>query len=66
MRCYKCESDQLELAPLWPYERTTYAVANIVLRQCQHCGLVQNHVGHDEPLQPADVARDAPPHKGQG
>ena len=62
MRCYRCESPSLELAPLWPAERTNYISAGMVLRICMNCGLEQNHAGDDESLDPADAAQDAPPY----
>ena len=60
MECYRCDSDNLTLAPLWPYEREAYAAIEIVMRQCQNCGLEQNHYGHDELLTPSEAAEDAP------
>ena len=60
MRCYRCDSDELELAPLWPYERETYVAIEIVMRLCMHCGLEQNHYGHDEMLTPGEAAESAP------
>ena len=61
MACYRCGSDQLDLAPLWPYERKSYTAIEIVMRQCQNCGLEQNHYGHDETLTPRAAAAAAPP-----
>ena len=61
MECYRCGSDRLSLAPLWPYERESYAAIEIVMRQCQNCGLEQNHYGHDEMLTPTEAAEQAPP-----
>ena len=66
MNCYRCESENLALAPLWPGERATYAAIGIVLRQCQYCGLEQNHCGDDESLPPAVAALDAPRHPSLG
>jgi|TARA_R100000049_G_C1910520_1_gene57998 hypothetical protein len=63
MECYRCEDCNLVLAPLWPAERENYAIAGLVLRQCLNCGLEQNHVGDGEPLEPANAAQLAPPHK---
>ena len=60
MECYRCGSDRLTLAPLWPYERESYAAIEIVMRQCQHCGLEQNHYGDDEMLTPSEAAEQAP------
>ena len=60
MECYRCKSDDLILAPLWPYERETYAAIEIVMRQCQNCGLEQNRYGHDELLTPCEAAEQAP------
>ena len=60
MECYRCDSAKLEMAPLWPYERESYAAIEIVMRQCQHCGLEQNHYGHDEMLTPGEAAESAP------
>jgi len=60
MRCYRCRSVELVLAPLWPFERDTYKAAGIVLRLCMNCGLEQNHVGHDEYLTPGIASTDAP------
>lgn len=61
MKCYRCESDRLELATLWPAERTNYAMAGLVLRLCTNCGLEQSHIGDDEILEPAQAAEFAPP-----
>ena len=61
MNCYRCKREALELAPLWPYERETYAEIEIVMRLCLHCGLEQNHYGHDEYLTPGEAAYKAPP-----
>ena len=60
MECYRCKSNDLILAPLWPYARETYAAIEIVMRQCQHCGLEQNRYGHDELLTPGEAAEQAP------
>jgi len=60
MECYRCGSEELALAPLWPYERTTYGQINIVIRQCRSCGLEQNHCGYDEPCDPDKAAQAAP------
>ena len=62
MQCYKCGSKKLVLAPLWPYERETYPMAKIVMRQCRNCGLEQNHYGDDELLEPRQGAAAAPAH----
>ena len=63
MECYRCEAtEDLVLAPLWPAERKNYVIANVVLRQCLNCGLEQNHVGDDEPLESRDAAELAPNH----
>ena len=59
MNCYQCNSDQLELAPLWPYERESNKAGNVVMRQCQNCGLEQNHHGHDETLTNTKASEDA-------
>ena len=65
MRCYRCESEDLALAGLWPQDRKTYAYVGIVMRICRNCGLEQNHMGDDEPLDPARAAEEAPdPHMG--
>jgi len=64
MECYRCESSELVLAPLWPYERKTYQQSGIVMRQCMDCGLEQNHCGHDEPLSPEQAAEEAAAHTG--
>ena len=61
MVCYRCKREALELAPLWPYEREMYARIEIVMRLCLHCGLEQNHYGHDEILTPAEAAYKATP-----
>ena len=61
MHCYRCESEVLELAALWPYERKTYVLAGVVLRICMNCGLEQSHMGDDEILEPAQAAEAAPP-----
>ena len=63
MECYRCESEDLVLAPLWPKERVTYAEINIVMRICLSCGLEQNHSGHDEPLTAQQGALEAPASK---
>ena len=60
MECYRCGSEELALAPLWPYERATYAEINIVIRQCRSCGLEQNHCGYDEPCDSDKAAQAAP------
>jgi hypothetical protein len=60
MRCYRCNSTELVLAPLWPYERESYAGIEIVMRLCQWCGLEQNHYGDDEMLTPSEAAEQAP------
>ena len=62
MRCYRCEAEDLALAGLWPQDRKTYAYVGIVMRSCQNCGLEQNHMGDDEPLDPARAAEEAPDH----
>ena len=59
MECYRCDSPELVLAPLWPYERRIYQESEIVMRQCMNCGLEQNHCGHDEPLSPEQAAEEA-------
>ena len=64
MHCYRCEDEELVLAPLWPAERKNYSAAGVVLRQCLNCGLEQNHIGDDEPLEPRKAAELAPPNKG--
>ena len=60
LRCYRCDSADVMLAPLWPEERKQYAISDIVMRQCQNCGLEQNHFNHDEPLTSALAAESAP------
>jgi hypothetical protein len=60
MNCYRCDSDRLFLAPLWPQDRKTYAAVGIVMRLCNNCGLEQNHRGDDETLDPAEAAVLAP------
>ena len=60
MRCYRCESTDLILAPLWPNERQVYADIGVVMRQCMNCGLEQNHYGDDEPLEPRQATEKAP------
>ena len=60
MECYRCNFGVLELAPLWPQDRETYANVGIVIRVCLNCGLEQNHWGDDEPLGAADAAKLAP------
>ena len=60
MECYGCGSAELALAPLWPYERKVYAEINIIIRQCQSCGLEQNHCGDDEMWDSAQAAQAAP------
>ena len=60
MRCYRCEEESLELAPLWPYERKAYVQAEIVIRICTNCGLEQNHRGHDEHMEPIKASQEAP------
>jgi hypothetical protein len=61
--CYLCGAADLELAELWPRDRKLYRTAQIVMRQCQYCGLEQNHVGDDECLS-ADEASDLAPDIG--
>ena len=63
MICYRCDAAALELAALWPYERELYPAIGIVLRQCQHCGLEQNHMGDDVPIEPREAAETAPAHQ---
>ena len=60
MRCYRCDEESLELAPLWPYERKAYVQAEIVIRICTNCGLEQNHRGHDEHMEPIAASQEAP------
>ena len=59
MRCYRCGEETLVLAPLWPYERTAYVQAGIVMRLCTNCGLEQNHRGHDEHMAPIAASQEA-------
>ena len=65
MECYRCDSPELVLAPLWPYERRIYQESEIVMRQCMNCGLEQNHCGHDEPLSPEQAAEEATGYTGE-
>jgi hypothetical protein len=60
VNCYHCGSSDVSLAELWPKERKSYRMAQIVMRQCQHCGLEQNHVGDDECLSPDEASDLAP------
>jgi hypothetical protein len=60
MKCYRCQSDLLPLAPLSEHERQAYPTARMVLRICQQCGLAQSHAGDDEPLTPSRAAKLAP------
>ena len=60
MKCYRCESEDLTLAALWPEDRKTYPAIPIVMRLCTHCGLEQNHCGDDETIDPAEAAELAP------
>jgi hypothetical protein len=60
MACYRCDSDGLELAPLWPQDRKDYAASDIVMRVCKNCGLEQNHRGDGEPLDATKAAQLAP------
>ena len=60
MKCYRCESENLGLAALWPHERKTYAAIGVVMRQCKNCGLEQNHCGDDELLDAVEAAQEAP------
>lgn len=60
MKCYRCESESLELSPLWPRMAKVFVVAEIVLRTCQDCGLKQNHYGGEETLTPVQAAELAP------
>lgn len=60
MECYRCESNALPLAKLYPHERQQYAEIGIVLRKCINCGLEQNHVSDGEPLSPVEAAIQAP------
>lgn len=66
MNCFRCDSEDLVLAALWPQDRKTYAYAGIVMRLCRNCGLEQNHCGDDEPLDPARAAEEAPAHQVGG
>ena len=66
MNCYRCDSEDLTLAGLWPQDRKTYAYVGIVMRLCRNCGLEQNHCGDDEPLDPARAAEEAPAHQVGG
>ena len=59
MQCYRCKTEGLVLAPLWPYEKQTYPAIGIVMRICPNCGLEQNHYGDDDTASPivcADLA----------
>jgi hypothetical protein len=60
VNCYRCASDALILAPLWPEDRKTYAAIGIVMRICKNCGLEQSHCGDDETIDPAEAAQMAP------
>ena len=60
MKCYRCGSCELVLAPLWPYERKAYRDAGIVLRIWTGCGLEQNHANDDECLTSDEAAIAAP------
>jgi protein-arginine kinase activator protein McsA len=60
MECYHCQSRDLALAALWPYDRKLYAAIGIVMRICKNCGLEQNHCGDDETADPAVAAEIAP------
>ena len=66
MKCYRCGSSELALAPLWPYERQVYSEINIIIRQCQSCGLEQNHCGDDETWDSAQAAQAAPSQQSRG
>ena len=68
MNCYRCHAgaDSLLLARLFPYERTLYPLANVVIRVCQNCGLEQSHVGDGEPLDAGEAAERAPSPAHQG
>jgi hypothetical protein len=60
MKCYRCDSEDLILAGLWPRDKETFPAANIVLRLCRHCGLEQNHCGDDETIEPEQAVKEAP------
>jgi len=60
MSCYRCESEDLALAALWPQDKKIYATIDIVMRVCKNCGLEQNHQGDDELLSAAEAAAMAP------
>ena len=60
MRCYRCESEDLGLAPLSPYHRQLYMECGWVMRMCRACGLWQNHAGVGEPLTPEQGFEQAP------
>jgi len=66
VNCFRCDSEDLVLAALWPQDRKTYASIGIVMRLCRNCGLEQNHCGDDEPLDPARAAEEAPAHQVGG
>lgn len=60
MNCYRCDSENLPLAPLTPWERETYSEAGIVMRRCGHCGLEQSHSGDDDLMSSLVAAQEAP------
>ena len=60
MRCYRCESEDLVLAALWPQDRVIYTQIQIVMRVCKNCGLEQYHMGDDESMDPIEAAEMAP------
>lgn len=66
MNCYRCQAEDLPLAPLTPQNRKDYPGVNIVLRICRDCGMEQNHAGDDERVSPLVAAQEAPSVKTSG
>ena len=62
MKCYKCESEELVLSPIWPHMHQRLILAELVMRICLNCGLKQNHYGvsSDEEYTPAEAGSLAP------
>ena len=60
MKCFRCKSEDLTLAPLSPYHRELYRECGWVMRVCGQCWLYQNHVGLGEPLTPEEAAEQTP------
>ena len=49
MRCFRCESDQLEVAAISESEAEWHPRAGIRLLVCTVCNMFQNHQDVDDP-----------------